>query len=258
MDVTGELAGRVAVVTGAGTGLGSAIARELAAAGADLALHYRSHAGPAEELAAACRAMGRRVTLEPADFAADPAGAARVVDVAAERLGGVDVLVNNAGMTSGLAPLEAMSRDLFEEMLRVNVTAPFLATQAAARHMAAAGRGRIVNIGSVHGRQSAPSHTAYEVSKGAIHALTFSTAVALGSQGITVNCVAPGAIVVERYAEADWDEAWYVSRTPVGRMGHPQDIATIVRFLASDASGFITGETIYVDGGMTRRMPLVR
>ena len=252
-------AARVAVVTGAGTGLGLAIARALAEDGLDILLHYRSHAAEVEAVAGACRALGRRVELERADFAADPGSAITVVDAAAARLGRLDVLVNNAALTSPLEPLETMSRALFEETLDVNVVAPFLATQAAARHMVAQGQGgRIINIGSVHGRQSAPAHTAYETSKGAIHALTFSTAVALGAHGITVNCVAPGAVVVERYAQADWDEGWYVSRTPVGRMGRPEDISSLVRFLASDEAGFISGETIYVDGGMTRRMPLVR
>ena len=251
--------GRVAVVTGAGTGLGAAIARELAAAGADLLLHYRSHAASLDTVAADCRATGRRVETGQADFAADPGSAARLVDLAAERLGRVDILVNNAANTTKLEPVLEMRRELFEETLAVNVTAPFLAAQAAARHMVAQGwGGRIVNIGSVHGRQSAPAHTAYETSKGAIDALTFSLAVALGGSGITVNCVAPGAIVVERYDGSGWDEDWFISRTPVGRNGRPEDIAAMVRFLCTDEAGFVTGETIYVDGGMTRRMPLVK
>lgn len=253
------LMARVAVVTGAGTGLGGAISRALAASGADLLLHYRSSAASLEDLAAECRAMGRRVEIERADFAADPGLAAAIVDAAVERLGRIDILVNNAAVTTKMAPFETLEREVFEETLAVNVTAPFLATQAAARHMIAAGRGgRIVNIGSVHARVSAPGAAAYEASKGAILALTAASAVALGQYGITVNCVAPGAIVVERYADLDWDEAWFVSRTPVGRNGRPEDIAATVRFLAGDDAGFITGETIYVDGGMTRRMSLVK
>lgn len=251
--------GRVAVVTGAGTGLGSAIARELATAGADLLLHYRSHAASLDAVAADCRALGRRVAVSQGDFAADPGRAAAVVDAAVEQLGRVDILVNNAALTTKLEPVLEMDRALFEETLAVNVTAPFLAAQAAARRMVAQGTGgRIVNIGSVHGRQSAPAHTAYETSKGAIDALTFSMAVALGGNGITVNCVAPGVIVVERYEGSGWDPDWFISRTPVGRNGRPEDIAAMVRFLCSDEAGFVTGETIYVDGGMTRRMPLVK
>ncbi len=253
------LTGRVAVVTGAGTGLGTAIATALAEAGADLMLHYRSSAASLEGVAAACRGMGRRVETQQADFAQDPGLAAGIVDATVERFGRIDILVNNAAVTTKLAPFESLGQELFEETLAVNVTSPFLATQAAARHMVAAGRGgRIINIGSVHGLVSAPGSAAYEASKGAILALTRASAVSLGQHGITVNCVAPGVIVVERYGDLDWDEAWYVSRTPVARNGRPEDIAATVAFLASDAAGFISGETIYVDGGMTKRMSLVR
>ena len=162
------LVGRVAVVTGAGTGLGAAIARRLAEAGADVALHFRSHAGSVEAVADACRRVGVRALVLQADFATDPDGAARIVDETAAGLGRVDILVNNAAQTTETAPFEAMTRAFFEETLAVNVTAPFLATQAAARHMVDQGSGgRIVNIGSVHGRQSAPGYHAYETSKGA-------------------------------------------------------------------------------------------
>ncbi|HEV8403354.1 MAG TPA: SDR family oxidoreductase [Candidatus Limnocylindrales bacterium] len=254
-----SLTGRVAVVTGAGTGLGMAISRALADAGADLLLHYRSSAASLDGLAADCRGMGRRVETMQADFAEDPALAAGVVDAAVERLGRIDILVNNAAVTTKLASFETLSQELFEETLAVNVTAPFLASQAAGRHMVAAGRGgRIINIGSVHALVSAPGAAAYEASKGGIVALTRASAVSLGQHGITVNCVGPGVIVVERYDELDWDEDWYRSRIPVGRTGHPEDIAATVRFLASDEAGFISGETIYVDGGMTRRMSLVK
>lgn len=254
-----DLTGRVAVVTGAGTGIGSAIAMALAETGADLLLHYRQHARSVEQVAAECRALGRRVELEQADFAPDPGQAAAIIDVAVERLGRVDILVNNAAVTTKSEAFETLSQGLFEETLAVNLVAPFMATQAAARHMVAAGRGgRVINIGSVHGRMAAPGWAAYEASKGAIAALTASAAISLGAFGITVNCVAPGVIVVERPADPDWDEAWFISRTPVARNGRPRDIAAIVAFLASDDAGFISGETIYVDGGMTRRMPLVR
>lgn len=252
------LAGRAAVVTGAATGLGAAIAVALAEGGADVLVHHRSHAAGAEAIRDRCRAMGVRAETVTADFLADPASAAEVVETAVATLGRVDILVNNAANVGDLVPFDEMTRETFEGVLAVNVTAPFLASQAAARHMARqGGGGRIVNIGSVHARQSAPHHQAYESSKGAITALTFSSAIALGHLGVTVNCVAPGAIVVERYADADWDEDWFISRTPVGRNGRPEDIAQVVRFLCTEAAAFITGETIVVDGGMTRRMPLV-
>jgi 3-oxoacyl-[acyl-carrier protein] reductase len=221
-------------------------------------LHYREHAGSAEEVADACRELGRRVETVRADFSADPGNVVAVVDAAVERLGRIDILVNNAAITTRLEPLETHSRAMFEETLAVNVTAPFLAIQAAARHMIAARRGgRIISITSVHATQSAPDHAAYETSKGALTSLTSAAAIALGPHGITANCVAPGVIIVERYPEG-WDEAWAISRTPVGRNGRPEDIARMVCYLASDAAAFISGETIHVDGGMRRRMPLVR
>lgn len=252
-------AARVAVVTGAGTGIGAGIAVALAEAGWDLLLHYRTSADAVEEVAARCRAQGRRVELQHGDFAAKPASAAAVVDTAVERFGRIDLLVNNAAITDGNGPFDELSGERFGEILAANLVAPFLATQAAARHMIAAGRGgRVINIGSVHARQSVPDYAAYEASKAGIVSLTASSAIALAGHGVTVNCVAPGSIVVERYGEGDWDRAWIESRTPIGRLGTPRDIAAMVVFLASDAAGFVDGETIYVDGGMTRRMPLAR
>jgi glucose 1-dehydrogenase len=256
-----DLSGKVAIVTGAGTGIGAGIAQRLAECGADLFLHYRSHRQQAEELAATIEPLGRRVAVGAADFAADPGEAARIVDEAVAGLGRVDVLVNNAArFETAYEPFETRGRALFEEILAVNVTAVFLATQAAARHMIRQGTGgRIVNISSVHSRTSAPGMTAYETSKGAVNALTYSSAVALGEHGITVNAVAPGAIWVERYEQIpNFDRAWYDGRIPMGRLGRPDDIAAVVAFLASDAAGYLTGETIFVDGGATRRMSFVK
>lgn len=257
-DVDIDLQGRVAVVTGAATGLGTAIARMLASAGADQLLHARSHLESLEAIAAECRALGRRAETYQADFAADPGTAAATVEAAFEHFSRVDILVNNAAVTTTSAPLLTHTQAAFERVMDVNVVAPFMATQAAARHMVEAGYGRIINIGSVHARQSAPGMAAYEASKGAITALTASSAIELGAHGITANCVAPGAVLVERYDDTDWDEAWFVGRTPVGRMGQPDDIARMVCYLASEQAGFISGETIHIDGGMTRRMPLVK
>jgi len=258
--VTGSsgFAGKVACITGAGTGLGARTAQHLADAGADIAIHHFGAREQADAVAAACRAVGRRAEVVLADFAHDPGSAAAFVDESVRRLGRVDILVNNAGVTSKKEPFETHSRAVFEEIMAVNVTAAFLASQAAARYMIERGEGgRIINIGSVHARMSAPQRTAYETSKGALHALTFSTAVALGRYGITVNCVAPGAIEVDTNVGA-FDLDWYVSRTPVGRLGDAADVAAAVLFLASSDAGFITGETLFVDGGMTRRMALVK
>jgi NAD(P)-dependent dehydrogenase (short-subunit alcohol dehydrogenase family) len=255
-----ELAGRVAVVTGAGTGIGAAIARALGRDGVSLFLHYRSSRASVECVCRDVARAGGRAELFAADFAADPATARALVEAAHERFGRVDILVNNAAVTTKSAPFLEHSRELLEEALRVNVVAAFLASQAAALCMVEGGRGgRIINIGSIHSRQAAPGLAAYEATKGAISALTFSNAVELGTHRITVNCVAPGAVVVERYGEwLGWDPEWAASRTPLGRNGTPADIAAVVRFLVSDGASFITGETIYVDGGATRREGLLK
>src|SRR5262249_10513795 len=162
-------------------GLGAAIAVALAEVGADVMVHHRSHAEGARRVRDRCRSLGVRAETVAADFGADPGEAARVVDTAAAAFGRVDILVNTAANVGDLVPFDEMTRETFEGVLAVNVTAPFLGSQAAARHIAVQGSGgRIVNIGSVHGRQSAPHHQAYEASKGAIGALTFSSAIALG------------------------------------------------------------------------------
>lgn len=256
----GSLAGKVAIVTGAATGIGAAIAGRLAEAGADLFLHYHTRRGTLDDLVGRCEGLGRRVVTGAADFAVDPGQAAGIVEQAVARFGQVDILVNNAAVTTKGEPFETHSRALFEEMLAVNVTAVFLATQAVADHLIGRGSaGRIINISSVHSQMAAHGMLAYETSKGALNALTFSSAVALGKYGITVNAVAPGAIWVERYADLpNFDEQWYNGRIPVGRLGVPDEIAAVVAFLAGGDAGYVTGETIFVDGGLTRRMSLAK
>lgn len=255
-----KFAGQVAVVTGAATGIGAAIAERLAEEGADLFLQYHTRRGALDALVERCRDQGRRAEVTRADFARDPGEAAQVIRDAIASLGRADILVNNAAVTTKNQAFPTHDRRLFEEILSVNVMAVFLASQALASHLIERrAKGRIINISSVHSRMSAPGNVAYETSKGAINALTFATAIALGPYGITVNAVAPGAIWVERYADLpNFDEAWYRSRIPLGRLGSVNDIAGVVTFLASDEADYITGETIYVDGGLTRRMPLVR
>lgn len=251
---------RVAVITGAGTGIGASIALRLARDGADVALHVHDVEPSVGDVAAACGRFGVRAIVLDGDFAADPGRAAGIVDAAADALGCIDVLVNNAAITTATSALLDHSPQSFEEMLRVNVTAPFLATQAAARHMRRRGMpGRIINIGSIHQRVTNPETGAYAITKKALEGMTIAASVSLGAHGIAVNCVAPGAILVERYdRNPNYDRDWYERRTPLGRIGRPDDVAGVVAFLASDDGAFITGETIYVDGGATRRNPFLK
>ena len=247
-----DLSGKVAVVTGAATGIGFTTAEHLAEAGADLFLHYRTPRARLQDLISKCEKLGRRVATASADFADDPGYAVGMVEQAVARLGQVDILVNNAAVTTKSEPIEIYSREGFEEMLTVNVTAVFLATQAAANDMIKRGKGgRIINVSSVHSRMS--SMVAYATSKGAVNALTFTCAQSLAKYGITVNAIAPGLIWVERCGDLPPTEDT-LGRIPLGRVGWPDDIADVMVFLASDAAGYITGETIFVDGGMTRRM----
>ena len=250
-----DLSGKVAVVTGAGSGLGLQTAVRLAQQGADLFLHYRTPRPRMDEAVAEMRRMGRRVETLSADFASDPGLAAQVVQTAIARLGQVDILVNNAAIVLKREALETYPRELFEEYLAVNVTAVFLALQAAARHLIDRGAGgRIINLSSILSRVTTEDFVGYAAAKGAIDSLTYSAAVRLGKYGITVNAVAPGAIEVERSARrTETEEALWFKKIPMGRMGRADDIASLIAFLASDEASYITGEVITVDGGVTRR-----
>ncbi|MHB1134098.1 MAG: SDR family NAD(P)-dependent oxidoreductase [Chloroflexota bacterium] len=255
----GDLTGKIAVITGAGSGIGLGTAKRLAEQGADLFLHYRTPRPQMEEAVAAIRAAGRRVETMSADFAPDPGRAAQVVEEALARLGRVDILVNNAAVVTKRQVLEDYPRELFEEHMAVNVTAVFLALQAAARHMIArGGGGRIINLSSVHARITSEDLSGYAAAKGAINALTYSAAVRLGPHGITVNAVAPGAIEVEHFAlNKTIDRTVQLQKTPMRRLGRPDDIAALIAFLAGDESSYISGEVIYVDGAVTRRMSFI-
>jgi NAD(P)-dependent dehydrogenase (short-subunit alcohol dehydrogenase family) len=255
-----DLSGKVAVVTGAGANIGIVIADYLAECGADLMLHYRTSRPQLKELIAKCAQLGRRVEVVSTDFSADPGQAAEVVDQAVSRLGRVDILVNNAAVTTKNGSVEVLTRQLFEEIIDVNLTAVFLASQAAAKHMIARGTGgRIINISSIMAQQTSLRSLAYETSKGAINSLTFSLAVELGKYGITANAVAPGAVWTENYKDnTNYEESWYKSRIPLGRLGEPVDIAGLVAFLASEEASYISGQVILVDGAMSRRLPVTR
>lgn len=249
----GILAGRTALVTGASRGIGEAIARALDRVGARVALAARD----ADRLTAVAADLAHDPVVLVADLAerAAPAALARA---ALDALGRVDILVNNAA-EAVRQPTVELDADVVDRLYAVNVRAPLLLIAALLPSMLANGSGSIVNLSSVSGVVGTPRRAAYAATKGAIDAATRSLAVELGPRGIRVNSVAPGAVDTALWA-ANRRVPGVIERieaqTALGRWGRPDDIADAVVFLASDASRFVTGETLCVDGGMARTQDL--
>ena len=248
------MTGRTALVTGAGSGIGSGIAAALARAGCRVAVNYHDTPDGAVQTVASIRQSGGEAFAVHGDVRSAGAVKAMVEEVV-ERTGALDVLVNNAGLQTW-TPLLDVSEEDWDLVIDTNLKGCFLCTQAAARQMKVRGRGTIVNIGSGCNKVPFPSLVAYTASKGGIEMLTKVAAVELGPHGIRVNCVAPGAIDIERtrLEDANYAETWG-RVTPLGRVGVPKDVAEAVVFLASDAAAFVTGQTIWVDGGLFSQPP---
>jgi NAD(P)-dependent dehydrogenase (short-subunit alcohol dehydrogenase family) len=251
----GQLDGRLALVTGAGMGIGRGIALELARQGAHVVVHYAGSKEGAEATVAEIRDGGGTAHAVHGDLRC-VGECNRVVDEALALLGGLDVLVNNAGVTRSRPFLET-DETVYDEMLDLNMKGYFFCAQRALPNMLERGRGSIVNITSVHGSGGLPNHAAYAATKGAIIAFTRSLAIELAPRKIRVNAVGPGIIEVPRYFDIpNYTTEFGNTLVPVGRVGTPADIGATVAFLASDAADFITGQTLYVDGGTTARMGL--
>jgi NAD(P)-dependent dehydrogenase (short-subunit alcohol dehydrogenase family) len=243
------LAGKTALVTGASKGVGKGIALELARAGCDVAVNYFTDAAGAESTVAEICALGRRALAVRADVGRSGDVDAMFDTVLAE-FPRLDILVNNAGVQTWKSLLE-LTEPEWDRVIATNLKGCFLCTQRAARHMKDQGGGRIVNIGSGCNKLAFPKLVDYTASKGGIEMFTKVAAVELGPYRITVNCVAPGAIEIERTRQEAGDYAGTWARlTPLGRVGYPADVARAVVFLASDAADFITGQTLWVDGGL--------
>ena len=248
MPQTRKLEGRAALVTGAERGIGKGIALALALEGCRVAVNYPSSPEVAEQTALEIRALGVDAFAVKADVgvAAEVRGMLDAVTARFERL---NILVNNAAIQTW-TPFLDVTEDEWDRVIATNLKGSFLCTQAAARHMKDRGGGTIINIGSGCNKAPFPNLVAYTASKGGIEMLTKVAAVELGPLGIRVNCVAPGAIEIERTKQEAGDYAATWARlTPLGRIGVPQDVARTVVFLASDAADFITAQTIWVDGG---------
>ena len=245
-----KLKGKLALVTGSGTGIGREIALEFARQGADVVLHYSSSRGGAESAVAEIRATtGRRASLLQADLS-KVEDCFRLVDYAADFLGGLDILINNAGITEVWKFMD-VTPEQFDLLYNVNIRGQFFCAQRAVKYMRARGGGAIVNMTSVHGFAGAPGHSVYAGTKGAIIAWTREVGVELAKENIRVNAVAPGWIVVPshftKYEGYNVEDAkWSVPR---GRVGQPLDVAKACVFLASEDADFVVGTTLLVDGG---------
>jgi citronellol/citronellal dehydrogenase len=246
-----DLTGRVAIVTGGGTGIGAATARLMARHGADVVIAART-ADELERMAVSIRkATGRRCLAVPTDVK-DEAQVARLIERVAAEFGRIDILVNNAGGTR-LGPLEELPTKAWDGTFDLNVRAAYFGTREAGRHMLAQGSGAIVNVSSMAGVSGVKRGAHYASAKAALQMFTRVTAAEWGARGVRANCVAVGLVASERAIEG-WrvsgvDPDRVAAGSALGRPGAPDDIARAIHFLASDAAGFITGQTLAVDGG---------
>jgi NAD(P)-dependent dehydrogenase (short-subunit alcohol dehydrogenase family) len=240
----------IAIVTGGNSGIGRAVAATLAERGYDLGLTWHEDEENLREAVAECEGHGVRVEARRVDLQEVP-GSADVIDELAEALGGVDVLVNNAG-TGHSTPFLELDLRTWRQVVDTDLTAPFLCAQRAARRMVEAGRGgRIVNVTSVHEHVPLEGSSAYCAAKGGLGLLTKVMALELAEHGITVNAVAPGEIATKMTGNEDVDPRGEERNgIPAGRPGHAREIAAMVAFLASPEASYATGQSYVVDGGM--------
>ncbi|MDD9991068.1 MAG: glucose 1-dehydrogenase [Rhodospirillales bacterium] len=247
-----RLEGKVAVVSGAARGIGAACARRFAAEGAEVVIgDILEEQG--EATAHSIRDAGGAAAFIRCDTG-EGSQARALIGETVSRHGRIDVLVNNAGIITVADFLDVTEED-FDRVLRVNLRGYFLVGQAAAREMAAAGSGSIINMSSVNAVMAIDSIAPYVVSKGGVNQLTSVMALALAPRGVRVNAIGPGTILTEMAGAMLTDEAArrrILSRTPMGRVGQPEEVAGIAVFLASDDSSYVTGQVIYADGGRMR------
>ena len=245
-----RLKNKVAVVTGASKGIGAAIAKGLAGEGAAVAVNYASSREGADRVVDEIKAKGGKAVAVQGDVA-KAADVERLFAEAQRAFGRLDILVNNAGVYE-FAPLGDVTEKQFHRMFDTNVLGLILATQEAAKHLPEGGS--VINIGSVVSTVTPPASAIYTATKGAVDAVTRVLAKELGAKKIRVNSINPGGVETEGFHSAgfaggDFEKAM-VAQTPLGRLGQPQDIAPIAVFLASEESGWLTGETLLASGGM--------
>jgi 3-oxoacyl-[acyl-carrier protein] reductase len=245
-----RLKGKVAVVTGASKGIGAAIAKALAAEGASIVVNYASSKAGADKVVAAITAAGGKAVAVGGDVS-KATEAQGIIDGAIKNYGHLDILVNNSGVYE-FAPIEALTEESFHRQFNVNVLGLLLTTQAALKHLSAGAS--IINIGSGVTRITPPNSAVYTATKGAVDAITGVLSRELGARKIRVNSINPGIVETEGTTSAGFIgsdfEKVLITQTPLGRSGQPGDIASIAVFLASNDSGWITGEQLLATGGM--------
>jgi glucose 1-dehydrogenase len=252
--MSGRLTGKIAVVTGSGSGIGQAIAERLAQEGASLVVDYRDHIEQAQDTQQKIAAAGGKSILVQADVS-KLADCTNLIDQAWQQLGSCDILVNNAGIEKSANFIDVTEAD-FDAVMDVNFKGAFFLTQAFVRKLVAAKRpGRVINISSVHEDMVFPHFSTYCASKGAMRMLMRDLCVELGPLGITVNNIAPGAINTPINASLLADKPKLdalLANIPLGRLGKPEEVAGVAAFLASDDGAYVTGSTYFLDGGLIR------
>jgi len=245
-----DFSGKVALVTGGGRGIGKATALALARGGADVVVNYLQNAEAAAQTVEVIRGFGRRALAVAANVGKRPE-VERLFDEIDANFSRIDILINNAG-TGALKPLEAISIEFWDNVLQVDLTGPFLCTQAAARRMIPNKYGRIVNISSIAGINGMDVDPTYTAAKAGLLGFTKSTARYLGKHNITVNSVCPGPTDTELSRKEIPEEVRVriAKSSALGRMGTPEDVADAILFFASDYSRHVTGQTVVVDGGI--------
>ncbi len=254
---TGELSGKVAIVTGGNSGIGKAIVLALARAGANIVIDYVANEEATEELEQQVAALGDQSIGVDADVSKIE-DLERLIKAAVDAFGRLDIMVNNAGIETRTSILDTTEAQ-FDKVMAINLKSAFFGTQLAAKQMIAqGGGGRIINISSVHEDWPMPGNTPYCLSKGGMRMLTRTAGVELGPQGVTIVGVGPGAVDTPINAATEADPAAMKrldAAIPLARMAHPHEIGSVVAFLASDGASYLTATTVFADGGIMHSSP---